>query len=84
MALLDELADALAADTMAAMAELGDDRLYMDVGKVIGTSSPSLQEAFMTSCRLRLSEQRGEAFLADALKAWREGATVPRDTEAGQ
>ncbi len=68
MALLDELADALAADTMAAMAELGDDRLYMDVGKVIGTSSPSLQEAFMTSCRLRLSEQRGRAYLEQVLR----------------
>jgi len=84
MALIDELADDLAAKTMAAMKELDDDRFYMQVAKVIGTSSPSLQEAFMTSCRLRISAQRGEAFLADALKAWREGATVPRDTEAGQ
>ncbi|RBP95499.1 hypothetical protein DFO80_10235 [Rhodobacter sp. 140A] len=84
MALIDELADDLAAKTMAAMKELDDDRFYMQVAKVIGTSSPSLQEAFMTSCRLRISAQRGEAFLADALKAWREGATAPRDTEAGQ
>jgi hypothetical protein len=84
MALIDELADDLAAKTMVAMKELDDDRFYMQVAKVVGTSSPSLQEAFMTSCRLRISAQRGEAFLADALKAWREGAAAPRDTEGGQ
>lgn len=86
MALIDELADDLAAKTLAAMKELDDDRFYMQVAKVIGTSSPSLQEAFMTSCRLRLSAQRGESFLNDALKAWREGATAPaapRDAEGG-
>ncbi|RLL71033.1 hypothetical protein [Paenirhodobacter hankyongi] len=86
MALIDELADDLAAKTMAAMKELDDDRFYMQVAKVIGTSSPSLQEAFMTSCRLRISAQRGESFLNDALKAWREGATAPaapRDAEGG-
>lgn len=86
MALIDELADDLAAKTMVAMKELDDDRFYMQVAKVIGTSSPSLQEAFMTSCRLRISAQRGESFLNDALKAWREGATAPaapRDAEGG-
>ena len=57
--------------------ELDDDRFYMQVAKVIGTSSPSLQEAFMTSCRLRISALRGEAFLNDTLKARRAGATAP-------
>lgn len=77
MALLDDLADKLAADVMEAMERLGNDRLYIDVGKVIGTSSPSLQEAFLTSCRLRLSEQRGRKFLEATLKATREGGKAP-------
>jgi hypothetical protein len=63
MALLDDLADRLADDVMLAMAELGNDRLYMDVAKVLGTSSPSMQEAFLTSIRLRLAERRGREFL---------------------
>ncbi|MBW0159163.1 hypothetical protein OE699_05505 [Sedimentimonas flavescens] len=86
MALLDELADALAADVMAAMKEFDDDRLYMEVSKVIGTSSPSLQEAFNTSCRLRLSEQRARKFLDETIRARREGTkapAAPRDTEGG-
>ncbi|MCL7463947.1 hypothetical protein [Phaeovulum sp. NW3] len=71
MALIDDLADRLAADVMAAMDELDDDRFYMEVGKVIGTSSPSLEEAFMTSCRLRISEARARRFIEDRLAARR-------------
>ena len=86
MALLDELADALAFDTMEAMKEFDDDRFFMEVGKVIGTSSPSLQEAFLTSVRLRMAEARGRKFLEQTLKARRTGAKAPeapRDVEVG-
>lgn len=62
MALIDELAEKLAAETMEAMRKYDDDRLFMEVGNYIGTSSPSLQEAFMTACRLHLAEQRGRDF----------------------
>lgn len=62
MALIDELAEKLAAETMEAMRKYNDDRLFMEVGNYIGTSSPSLQEAFMTACRLHLAEQRGRDF----------------------
>jgi len=71
MALLDDLAEKLAADVMQAQHELGEkaERLYVEVGNYIGTSSPSLQEAFMTACRLHLSEQRGRTFFETRLKA---------------
>ena len=64
MALIDELAEKLAADVMEAQRALGPDadRLYVEVANYIGTSSPSLQEAFLTACRLHLSEQRGRSF----------------------
>lgn len=77
MALLDDLADRLADDVMKAMAELGNDRLYIDVGKVLGTSSPSMQEAFLTSIRLRLAAARGQKFLDDTMRAAREGGKAP-------
>jgi hypothetical protein len=69
MSLIDELAEKLAADVMKAQLELGVDRLYVEVGNHIGTSSPSLQEAFLTACRLHLSEQRGRSFFEERLKA---------------
>ncbi|MFD2175340.1 hypothetical protein [Rhodobacter lacus] len=71
MALLDDLAEALAADVMAAQRELGEkgERLFMEVGNYIGTSSPSLQEAFMTACRLHMAADRGRAFFETRVKA---------------
>lgn len=71
MALLDELAEKLAADVMEAQRALGPkgERLFMEVGNYIGTSSPSLQEAFMTACRLHMAADRGRAFFESRLKA---------------
>lgn len=71
MSIVDDLADKLARDTIAAMAELGDERLHEEVAKVVGTSSPTLQEAFMTSVRIRLAEQRGRRFLEGKVAAGR-------------
>lgn len=84
MAVLDDLGDDLARQCMEAMAEMGDDRFHNDVAKVLGTSSPSLQEAFLTSMRLRLAAARGAKFIEATLKARREGGkapAAPRDIE---
>lgn len=67
MALLEELAEKLAHDTMKAMDETGNDRLWVDVGNYIGTSSPSLQEAYNTACRTHLAERRGRKFLEEQI-----------------
>jgi hypothetical protein len=86
MALTEDLADALARDVLARQDELGDDRFYEKVARVIGTSSPTLEEAFLTSIRIRLAERRGRAFLEAALKARAEGRSgpeAPRDQSHG-
>lgn len=82
MALVDELGDKLAADVMRAMLELNNDRLYIDVGKVLGTSSLSLQETFLTSIRLRLAEQRGRVFFEEAVRAVKAGVAPPKAPSA--
>ncbi len=79
---IQDLGDALARDVLAAQEELGDDRFYEKVSRVIGTSSPTLQEAFMTSVRIRLAERRGRRFLAEALAALRTGARAPEAPRA--
>lgn len=71
MSLLDELAEGLARDTLAAMDEIGDDRYYEKVSRVIGELSPTLQEGFMTAMRLRLAERRGREFLGRTLASHR-------------
>jgi hypothetical protein len=62
--LLEELADKLAIDTLAAMDETGDDRLHEKLAKSIGAYSPTLEEAFLTSMRVRMAARRGQAELA--------------------
>lgn len=66
-----KLASALADDVLAAQEEMGDDRFFMEVAKVIGASSQTLEEAFLTEVRVRLSERAGRAFLDTKLKELR-------------
>ena len=76
MGVVEDLADELARKCMQAMVELGE-RFFNEVSKVVGTSSPTLQEAFLTSMRIRMAAARGENFIDNTLKARREGAKAP-------
>ena len=71
MTALQNLADQLAEDVLAAETELDDDRFYEKIAKVLMAASPTFQEAFMTSVRVRLAERRGREFLEKALAAKR-------------
>jgi hypothetical protein len=73
MSLIDDLADDLARDALAACDEMGDDRFYEQVSKAVGVLSPTLQEAFMTSIRMRLAERRGRRALEEGLRTFRVG-----------
>ncbi len=67
MSVLQDMADRLADDVLAAEVELGDDRFYEKVAQVLMAASPTFQEAYITSIRVRLAERRGRAFLERAL-----------------
>ncbi|MDM7930708.1 hypothetical protein [Tabrizicola sp.] len=71
MSVIQELADKLAEDVLAAEPELEDDRFYEKVSRVLMAASPTFQEAFITSVRVRLAERRGRDFLEKALAARR-------------
>ncbi|WP_333818398.1 hypothetical protein [Tabrizicola sp.] len=71
MSVLQDMADRLADDVLAAEAELGDDRFYEKVAQVLMAASPTFQEAYITSIRVRLAERRGRDFLQRALAAKR-------------
>ena len=58
MSIVEEMGDTLARDVIAALDELGDDRFYDKVGKILGDASPTLQESFMTAIRVRLADIR--------------------------
>ncbi len=84
MGLLEDLADKLAQDTLDEMERLGNDRLYMDVAKALGTSSPTMQETFLTSIRIRLAEARGRIFLQTAVAALEAGKALPEAAKGGE
>ena len=63
MSTLDDIACKLADDTMAVMQETGQDRLYFEVAEVLGASSQSLEEAYLTEIRIRLAGINARRFL---------------------
>ena len=75
MSMLEDLCDALARDVVAAQDELGDDRFYEKVSKVLLDMSPTTQEAYMTSIRVILAERRARKYLEEALERSRAGKT---------
>ncbi|QUJ77756.1 hypothetical protein KDD17_07375 [Sulfitobacter albidus] len=66
------MANKLAEECLAVQKETGEDRLFMEVGDVLGASSQTLEEAFLTAIRTRMAEQKGRAFLAAKLKKHRD------------
>jgi hypothetical protein len=78
MSVLEDMGDALAREVIAAMEELGDERFFDKVSKVLLDASPTMQEAFLTAYRVRVAEKRGRAFIEASLKAKREGGSGPR------
>ena len=77
MGVAEDLGDALARDVLAALDELGDERFFDKIGKILGDASPTMQEAFMTAVKVRLAERRGRAFLNQALNAKRGKGVAP-------
>lgn len=60
---ITELADRLAADALQAEEDYDDERLIEQLSTTIGAASQTLQEAFMTSVRIRRAEKRGRIWL---------------------
>ncbi|MFK7835769.1 MAG: hypothetical protein AB8B60_06080 [Sulfitobacter sp.] len=66
-----EMANKLAEECLAVQDEIGEDRLFMKVGDVLGASSQTLEEAFLTAVRTRMANDQGRKFLAQTLNAHR-------------
>jgi hypothetical protein len=66
-----EVANKLAVECLAAQKEVCEDRLFMKVGEVVGASSQTVEEAFLTAIRTRMAEIQGRDFLLKKIKAHR-------------
>ena len=65
MGITEDLADGLAKDVIAAEQKLGleEDSLTKEISTVIGASSTTTQEAFLTAMRVRRAEARARKYL---------------------
>ena len=64
MQLLEDLADELAREALAAAEVSGDTTIVERIGEVLGASSQTLQEAYLTAVRVRRAERRAREILA--------------------
>ena len=77
MGVIDDMGDSLARDVIAAAEELGDDRFFDKVAKVVGDASPTLLEALTTAYRVRVAELRARKFIDASRKAKTSGGVAP-------
>ncbi len=64
---VQDMANKLAEECLSVQAEIGNDRLFMEVAQVLGASSQTLEEAFLTAVRTRMAEIAGRQFLRQKL-----------------
>lgn len=72
----DELADSALLEEKLS----GDEKIVDRIGEVLGASSQTLEEAFLTAIRVRRAEKRARKMLADSA-AKREQAPEPAAAE---
>ncbi|UYV39145.1 hypothetical protein N4R57_09145 [Rhodobacteraceae bacterium D3-12] len=67
MSTLEKIASELADTTITIMDKSGEDRLHYEVAKVLGASSQTLEEAYLTEVRVRLAGKAAKQFLKDKI-----------------
>ena len=69
MRVVEELADNLAKDAIELANKLGNDDVIYETVKVLVATSSTMEEAYMTSIRVRLAERRARRFLEEQAQA---------------
>ncbi|NRA99676.1 MAG: hypothetical protein HRU32_07640 [Rhodobacteraceae bacterium] len=64
MDMLTEIADQLAQSALEVAEETGDEMVVDAIAKSLGTSSTTLEEAFLTAVRYRKAQRRGNELIA--------------------
>jgi hypothetical protein len=65
MQYLEGIADKLAIEVLDVEEATGDETVVDEVKKIIGTSSTTLEEAFLTAVRVRRAERRASEMLRE-------------------
>ncbi|MGB5558007.1 MAG: hypothetical protein WBN04_08335 [Paracoccaceae bacterium] len=65
MSKADELAERLAIDALDYEKRSGNSAVVTEIGKIVGASSSTLQDAFLTAVRVLRAEAQARAYLAE-------------------
>lgn len=65
MQLIDDVADRVAIEVLKLAEETGNPDVVEEIKQVIGTSSQTLEEAYMTAVRVRRAEARALELIAE-------------------
>jgi len=71
MGVTEDLADDLATQVIRYVDASGDEQVVNDIVKVLGATSQTAEEAFLTSMRVRRANIKARALLAERVKAFK-------------
>ena len=74
MSILEEVADGLAKRTTELIARTGLDTIEKRIADELGSTSPTLQETYLTAMRIRKAEARGHKLL----DKYEKGDAIPK------
>ncbi len=75
----DNTANELADQALAEAEASGDEKIVDRIGEILGASSQSLEEAYLTAIRVRRAEKRARAMLAESVARRTAAAAAPAD-----
>lgn len=81
MGTTEDLADELALSVIKYVDASGDDGVISDIVKILGATSQSAEEAFLTSMRVRRANQKARELLVQRVKAFQAKQAAAKDEE---
>lgn len=79
MGITEDLADQLAQDAIKALDMTGDENLIDDIAKLLGATSQTAEEAFMTAVRVRRANARAREMLIAKVRAFKAMKDTPTE-----
>ncbi len=71
MGVTEDLADDLAMQVIKYVDASGDDKVVTEIVTLLGATSQTAEEAFLTSMRVRRANMKARELLADRIKAFK-------------
>ena len=77
MGVTEDLADDLAVQVIKYIEASGDEQIVNDIVKVLGATSQTAEEAFLTSLRVRRANMKARQLLLERVRAFKARDAVP-------